>query len=44
MAIKKRVICGSVCIALFLGLFLFTLIGLESVIDSVVLDGVVLAP
>jgi hypothetical protein len=41
---KKRVICGSVCALIFLGLGLFALFGLESVLNDVILDGVVLDP
>jgi hypothetical protein len=41
---RKRVVCGSVCLAIFLALGIFTLVGLDSLIDGVVLDGVVLAP
>ena len=41
---KKRIVCGSICLAIFLALFIFTLVGLNSLIDSVVLDGVILAP
>jgi hypothetical protein len=44
MALKKRTICGGICTALFLALLLFTLTGLDSLIDGVILDGVVLAP
>jgi hypothetical protein len=44
MACKKRLICSALCLSFFTGLLLFTLVGLESVIDSVILDGVVLAP
>lgn len=44
MRVKKRTICGGVCGAVFLGLLLFSLTGLESVIDGVILEGVVLAP
>lgn len=41
---RKRVVCGSACAVIFLGVALFTIIGLDSLIDSVILDGVVLAP
>jgi len=41
---KKRLICGSICIGIFVALGIFTLVGLNSLIDSVILDGVVLAP
>lgn len=44
MAILKRNICGLICTFLFTALLLFTLIGLDSLIDSVILEGVVLAP
>jgi hypothetical protein len=44
MAIKKRVICGAAFVALFTGLLLFSLLGLPSIIDGVILDGVILAP
>jgi len=41
---KKRIVCGSICIAVLLALGIFTLVGLNSVINNVILDGVVLAP
>ncbi len=41
---QKRVVCSTVCLLLFLGLAIFTLVGLNPLIDSVILDGVVLAP
>lgn len=41
---KCHKICGTVAVLLFTGLLLFTLVGLQSVIEGVILDGVVLAP
>lgn len=41
---KWHKICGTVSILLFTALLLFTLVGLQSVIERVILDGVVLAP
>jgi hypothetical protein len=41
---QKRTIFGAVCATFFLALTLFAIFGLESVINGVILDGVVLAP
>lgn len=41
---KCHKICGTVAVLLFTALLLFTLVGLQSVIEGVILDGVVLAP
>jgi len=41
---KKKEICGSICACIFLGLGLFSLIGLPSIVDDAILDGVVLDP
>lgn len=41
---KKRIICGSIWTFLFLALGLFTLLGLDSVINESILERVVLNP
>jgi hypothetical protein len=41
---KCQKICGVGSILIFSSLFFFTLFGLDSLIEGVILDGVVLAP
>jgi len=41
---QKRVLCGGVCALVLLVLGMFAAIGLQGVVDGVILDGVVLAP
>jgi hypothetical protein len=41
---KKRVISGSICTVFFLALSIFAIFGLQSVVDSAILDGVKLTP
>jgi hypothetical protein len=41
---KKRVISGSICTVIFLALSIFAIFGLQSVVDSAILDGVKLTP
>ena len=41
---QKRVVCGGVCAGLLLALGLFAVLGMQSLVDGVILDGVVLSP
>lgn len=41
---KWQKVCGTISLLLFTSLLLFSLIGLESLIDQVILDGAVLDP
>ena len=40
----KRLVLGGACIVIFAALTLFSLIGLESVLDDVILDSIVMTP
>ena len=44
MKIKKRYVCGIVLIVVFIGLGIFALVGLESIINNTVLKSVWLDP
>lgn len=41
---KKRLVCGSVCTLIFLALTIFAIFGLQSLVDSAILDSVRLTP
>lgn len=41
---RKRVVCGGVCLFIFIGIGIFTLVGLDSLINQAILDGVILDP
>ena len=41
---QKRVLCGGICALVLLGLGMFAVLGLQSMVDSQILDSVVLAP
>ena len=41
---KKIEICGLVCFGIFTGILLFSLLGLEKVINNGLLDQIVLSP